>query len=78
MDKFTRDRLLSLINSEYGDGTDNPQSMLEDAITDCLCPGVCIKCETVFEDVEPDALTHWCENCQENSGVSCLVLARIM
>jgi hypothetical protein len=32
MDMFTRDRLLLLINDEYGDGTKDPQSMLEDAV----------------------------------------------
>jgi hypothetical protein len=78
MDMFTRDRLLLLINDEYGDGTKDPQSMLEDAVYDSVCPGICVKCEGTFEEVEPDTTTHWCEQCQENSVISCLVLAEII
>jgi hypothetical protein len=78
MDMFTRDRLLLLINDEYGDGTKDPQSMLEDAVYDSVCPGICRICEGTFEDVEPDTTTYWCEHCNENSVTSCLILAGII
>jgi hypothetical protein len=72
------ERLLSIVNKWYGDGSDDPSDMLRSAVEDHICPGICTKCEDVFEDVEPDATTYWCEQCQENSVVSCLVLAEII
>jgi hypothetical protein len=70
--------LLTLLNKEYGDGSDDPFNMLRDAVADSVCPGICVKCEATFEEVEPDTATYWCEQCQENSVVSCLVLAGII
>jgi hypothetical protein len=72
------EELLNVLNHEYGDGSDDPLSMLEDAVHDSVCPGICRICETCYEDVEPDTTTYWCEHCQENSVVSCLVLAEII
>jgi formamidopyrimidine-DNA glycosylase len=72
------EELLTLLNKEYGDGSDDPMAMLEDAVYDSVCPGICTKCEGTFEEVEPDTTTYWCEHCQENSVVSCLVLAGII
>jgi hypothetical protein len=72
------EELLSILNSHYGDGTDDPLDMLQAAMRRDVCPGICRICETVYEDVEPDTTTYWCENCQENSVTSCLVLAGII
>jgi hypothetical protein len=72
------ERLLDILNKEYGDGTDDPMALLEDAVYDSVCPGICRICEATFEEVEPDTTTHWCEQCQENSVISCLVLAEII
>jgi hypothetical protein len=72
------EQLLNVLNHEYGDGTDDPMAMLEDAITDHICPGICRICEGCYEDVEPDTDIYWCENCNENSVTSCLVLAEIV
>jgi hypothetical protein len=70
--------LLILLNKEYGDGSDDAMAMLRDAVYDSVCPGICVKCEAVYEEVEPDTTTYWCEACNENSVVSCLVLAEII
>jgi hypothetical protein len=70
--------LLDILNKEYGDGTDDPMEMLKDASTDSCCPGICRICETCYEEVEPDTTTYWCEGCNENSVVSCLILAEII
>jgi hypothetical protein len=72
------EELLTILNKDYGDGTDDPMAMLKDAVKDHICPGICRICEATFEDVEPDTTTYWCEHCQENSVVSCLVLAEII
>jgi hypothetical protein len=72
------ERLLSILNRDYGDGSDDPMDMLESAIGDHICPGICVKCEGTFEDVEPDTTTYWCEHCQENSVTSCLILAGLI
>jgi hypothetical protein len=69
------EELLAILNKEYGDGSDSPLDMLQAAMRRDVCPGICTKCEATFEDVEPDTLTYWCEQCQENSVISCLVLA---
>jgi hypothetical protein len=72
------EELLTLLNKEYGDGSDDPMAMLEDAVHDSVCPGICRKCEGTFEEVEPDQDRGWCEQCQENSVISCLMLAGII
>jgi hypothetical protein len=72
------EELLIILNREYGDECDGPWEMLREAATDSCCPGICTKCETCYEEVEPDTLTYWCEQCQENSVISCLVLAGII
>lgn len=70
------ERLLNILNNEYGG--DDPWEMLREAATDSCCPGICVKCEGTYEEVEPDTLTYWCEHCQENSVTSCLVLAGLI
>jgi hypothetical protein len=70
--------LLIILNKEYGDGTDDPLSMLKDAVHDSVCPGICRICEGTFEEVEPDQDCGWCEHCNENSVISCLVLAGLI
>jgi hypothetical protein len=70
------EELLNILNNEYGG--DDPWEMLREAATDSCCPGICVKCETCYEEVEPDTLTYWCEHCNENSVVSCLVLAGLI
>jgi formamidopyrimidine-DNA glycosylase len=72
------ERLLSVLNSEYGDGSDDPMDMIRHAVVRDYCPGICTKCEGTFEDVEPDTTTYWCEQCQENSVTSCLILAGLI
>jgi hypothetical protein len=72
------EELLTILNKEYGDGSDDPMAMLEDAVHDHICPGICVKCEGCYEEVEPDTDTYWCEHCNENSVVSCLILAEII
>jgi formamidopyrimidine-DNA glycosylase len=72
------EHLLTLLNKEYGDGSDDAMAMLEDAVHDSVCPGICRICETCYEEVEPDTTTYWCEQCQENSVTSCLVLAGLI
>jgi hypothetical protein len=74
----TNERLLSLLNRWYGDGSDDPSDMLKGAIEDHICPGICHICGGCYEDVEPDTTTYWCEQCQENSVTSCLILAGII
>jgi hypothetical protein len=72
------ERLLSLLNDEYGDGSDSPLDMLQAAMRRDVCPGICTKCEATYEDVEPDTTTYWCEHCNENSVISCLILAGLI
>ena len=52
--------------------------LLESCITDSVNPGICTNewCDYTTE-VEPDQRAGWCEECQENTVKSALVLADI-
>ena len=51
--------------------------MLERAVTDSVSPGICKTCGYTTE-VEPDQDKGWCEECDTNTVVSCLMLAGII
>jgi len=74
---MTNEQLLKhlCVMSGYDDDT---LALLEDAVKDSVCPGICKNCHTVYEEVEPDTSTYYCEECRSNSVVSCLVLAGII
>ena len=57
-------------------GFETVMNMLEEAATDSICTCVCMNvgCNWI-EDYEPDQTEGWCENCDDNSMVSVLVLA---
>ena len=51
--------------------------MLEEAVMDGSCPGVCPTCGyTTF--VEPDQDAGWCELCDAGTVRSCLILAGLI
>ena len=53
------------------------EGMLEEATLDGVCPGICRNCDYTTE-VEPDQDKGWCENCNTNTVVSCLILAGLI
>lgn len=61
------------------EGFEDTMEMLEAATFDSVVPGICKAkgCEYSTE-VEPDCNAGWCEDCQRNTVVSCLVLAGII
>lgn len=61
------------------EGYNDSMDMLEDFAFDSIVPGICVEygCDYT-SDVEPDQSNGWCEMCDENSVVSCLVLAGII
>lgn len=53
--------------------------MLEEAICDGACPAICIRDGCSYStEYEPDQCAGWCEECEANTVVSCLVLAHII
>lgn len=52
-------------------------TFLEDSITDSICPGICPYCGYTIE-VEPDCETGWCEECEDGTVVSGLILAGVI
>lgn len=63
--------------AEY-EGYDDVDSMLEAAVMDSVCPGICTSCCEYCTDVEPDSDSGYCEECDSNTVKSCLVLADII
>ena len=60
-------------------GFNDPMDMLEQATFDGVAPGICCNPGCNYStDVEPDSSNGWCEECQENSVKSCLILAGII
>ena len=58
---------------EDAEGMDKME-MLEQATYDSVAKAICTECLCTFE-VEPDQRAGWCEECETNTVVSCLVLA---
>lgn len=53
--------------------------MLEEALMDSVCPGICTKKDCNYStDVEPDCRGGYCEKCGSQSVRSALVLAGII
>lgn len=61
------------------EGYEDSFSLLEDAITDSICPGICTNkgCDYTTE-VEPDCQDGWCEECETQTVQSALILAGVL
>lgn len=61
------------------EGFDDPMEMLEEAVMDSVCPGICMNpgCDYTIE-VEPDQRKGWCEACETNTVKSGLMLAGVI
>ena len=72
----SRSKLEKLADIEGFETTDD---LLASAITDSVCPGICINENCSFTcEIEPDQDAGWCEECHGNSVKSALVLARLI
>lgn len=61
------------------EGFDDPQDLLEEAITDSVCPGICMNPECSYTcEVEPDQDHGWCEACETNTVKSAMILAGVI
>lgn len=70
------EKLETLANIE---GYTDYMLMLEEAITDSVVPGICKNPDCDYStETEPDSSSGWCEECNDTSVVSCLVLAGVM
>ncbi len=71
-----RSKLVELVKSE---GYDDPTAMLRRAMSDGLCPSICMNEGSSYTAAyEGDCREGWCEACGENSVVSALVLAEMI
>lgn len=52
--------------------------MLQKATIDSISPGICMQCDLVVDSIEPDAEEGFCEECEENTVKSVLVIARLI
>lgn len=68
------EKLLILCKEE---GYSDPVQMLEECMTDSTVPAICMNCDATSY-MEPDQEKGFCENCGNNSVVSCLVLAGLI
>lgn len=61
------------------EGYEDSFTMIEDAITDSVCPGICTRkgCDYTTE-VEPDCQDGYCEECETQTVQSALILAGIV
>jgi hypothetical protein len=67
--------LLELITEE--EGFEDPMQLLTEYALESVVPGICKECEAIYH-YEPDQDEGYCEQCGENTVVSCLILAGIM
>jgi hypothetical protein len=68
------EKLLILCEEE---GYSDPVQMLEECMNDSTVPAICTNCDATSY-MEPDQEKGFCENCGNNSVVSCLVLAGLI
>lgn len=52
--------------------------LLEEAVCDSVCPGICTYCNEVREDCEPDLSDGYCEECKTHTVKSILVLTGLI
>jgi len=53
--------------------------MMMTAVMDSVAPAICTNPDCDYcTDMEPDQTEGWCEQCETNTVVSCLVMAGIM
>lgn len=72
--KTENEKLLILCEEE---GYSDPVQMLEETMNDSTVPAICMNCDATSY-MEPDQGSGFCENCGNNSVVSCLVLAGLI
>lgn len=63
---------LQLLQDEFG------SEGFDEAMTDSVCPGVCMNCTAITDDCEPDARANWCHQCNQCKVRSWPVLAGVM
>lgn len=58
------------------EGYPDSMTLLEENAIDSVVPGICVNDDCEYScGVEPDQDEGWCEECDQGSVVSCLVLA---
>lgn len=60
------------------EGFEKVMDMLEHAISECVSPGICLICDGVTSNHEPDARKNYCELCGANAVVAAPVLAGVI
>ena len=72
----TQEKLVKL--AEY-EGYESVDEMIEASVIDSVVPAICMNedCEYTTS-MEPDQDRGWCEECQENTVKSCLVLMGVI
>ncbi len=60
-------------------GYENDMEMLEEFAIESVVPGICTNEDCSYTtDVEPDAETGWCEECETGTVKSCMVLMGVI
>lgn len=72
---MTRKEALKRLADEFG--FKSVGAMLEAAILDSVCPGICLTCGYTTE-IEPDSQSGYCESCGGNAVRSAMVLGRVI
>jgi hypothetical protein len=77
MERALRDAKLSkLVENE---GFETLEQMLQAALFDSVCPGICTKPECTYTvEVEPDQRQGWCEVSETQTVQSALILAGLI
>lgn len=71
-----KDKLKTLCEIE---GFEDPMELMELASFEGVAPGICENKDCDYStNVEPDCHDGWCEECETNSVVSCLILGGII
>lgn len=71
----TRNHLLALLAKDRGESIDD---MLEACALDSVVPGICVACEAITDDCEPDAEANHCTECKRPTVQSAMILANII
>lgn len=60
-------------------GYSSPEDLMEDFITDSVCPGICTNENCSYSiEVEPDCSSGYCEECDTQSVSSMMILMGVI
>ena len=68
-----------LLNAKFEEEFDmDIEDILEEAVFDGDNPGICVKCNEIIDNIEPDQREGYCDSCNSNTVKSVMIINGIL